>query len=540
MPRHWLLLLTIAGLMTLLEGCANLPGALSKSQREPIVEPDTPKASPTARQKLSAPDPAEDKPPTRRPPAIAADSPPTEADPATRMLIDTELKDLPFEERRAWRSYLASIEPQRVPEILQRRRENPEFKPGDALTTPAVPMAPQPQLDPQASIVSDSESVNDESEPSAPAIQTASDDRDSSPSVFDKVEPAVSLTLAETEASSDPATPAETVSPAEANPATPSTAEATISSPDEKSAFDGMRIWPQGRRGDRSFSERLAATKLPLPAPWQRHEVAKSTETTPPHADLPARIIEPPRANPKAAYWQDELQKLISVMEAEVARTAGDTLADEQAHIQRQVYLRMLYLMAAQPEKAQLPITATDTPQQEFWTSVFWGMSNYFDESNAHDPVVRASLTSEQFQNALRHLQPQAKLQLHGLTFCQQIDGWGQYQPFERDEFEPGQPVLLYAEVQNFSSEMTPEGLFRTRIISQIEIVRLGAEPQVFDQEHLGEAEDLCRARRTDYCSSYRIELPTNLTPGQYELRLQVEDFLTQRTTHQSVGFRVR
>lgn len=539
MPRHWLLLLTIAGLMTLLGGCANLPGQLSKSQREPIVEREPSRTSPTARQKSTDPDPAKDKPPTRRSPAIAADSPLTDPDPATRMLIDTELKDLPLEERRAWRSYLASIEPQQIPEILQKRRENPQLKPGDALTTPAASITPQQQLDSQADIVSDSESVNDEPEPPASAIQTASDDRTPSPSAFDKVEPAVSLTLIEAEASSEPATPANAVSPMETNAATPSTAEATIASPDEKSAFDGMRIWPQGRRGDRSFSERLAATKLPIPAPWQRHDVTKTTEATS-HAPPPTQIIEPPRANPKAAYWQDELQKLISVMEAEVARTAGDTLADEQAHIQRQVYLRMLYLMAAQPEKAQLPITATDTPQQEFWTSVFWGMSNYFDESNAEDPVVRASLTSEQFQNALRHLQPQAKLQLHGLTFCQQIDGWGQYQPFERDEFEPGQPVLLYAEVQNFSSEMTPEGLFRTRIVSQIEIVRLGAEPQVLEQEHLGEAEDLCRARRTDYYSSYRIELPTNLTPGQYELRLQVEDFLTQRTTQQSVGFQVR
>ena len=285
-----------------------------------------------------------------------------------------------------------------------------------------------------------------------------------------------------------------------------------------------------------------------MTVPWSRdpqqtaHDKASThipKSTAPPVT--PAPLVTPIRPDPKADYWQDELSKLISLMEAEASRPPEDnSLAQRQAHIQRQVYLRMLYLMAAEPEKAQLPIFDADTVDQEFWTSMFWGMSNYFDDEQTGDPGTRAAQTIAQLNAAARQLQSVADLELRSVGFCSRIDGWGLYERFERDEFEPGQAVLLYGELRNFSTESTPAGMYRTLVGSTIEIVKTGQEDTVLERNALGDTEDLCRGLRTDFYNSYRIDIPAHLTPGSYQLRLTVEDKLNGRFATQTLGFTIR
>ena len=228
-------------------------------------------------------------------------------------------------------------------------------------------------------------------------------------------------------------------------------------------------------------------------------------------------------------------------MEAEASRPPqDDSPAERQAHIQRQVYLRMLYLMAAEPEKAQLPISAADAVDQEFWTSMFWGMSNYFDDEQTSDPGIRAAQTIAQLNAAARQLQSIADMELRSVGFCNRIDGWGLYERFDRDEFEPGQAVLLYGELRNFSTESTPAGMYRTLLNSSIEIVKTGQEDTVLERNDRGDTEDLCRGLRTDFYNSYRIDIPAHLTPGSYQLRLTIEDQLSGRFATQTLGFTIR
>ncbi len=533
MNRHRLLVWLFAGLMALLGGCAAIRERVGgRGQREPVIP-----ESRNARRELPEETPERtERTPSGRPPAIAKSKtePLPDIDPATRMLIDTDLKDLPFEERRAWRVYLASVEPKQIPAILQARHTHPTLQPGDPLPQPGTgpSQIAEASREKRAGESRSDELFQTAEAPHESGVEWAKATDEGVATTQETIQPALSLSLAD-EAHAGRSSTVKQPAAAAANPS------AEVPAASGKSALDSIKIWP---RSDRSFADRFAGAKLPLPAPWQRHESSEKPTNIPPTPPpaIQEPVVELPRANPKAAYWEDELQKLISVMEAEVARTANDTLADREAYIQRQVYLRMLYLMAAEPEKAQFPITGAEPAHQEFWTSVFWGMSNYFDESPLIDPAARATQTVSQFHSASRHLQQFAELELHSVTFCQAIDGWGQYQRFERDEFEPGQIVLVYAEIKNFQSELTPEGQFRTRIAWQFEIVRLGGEDQLIHREDLGETEDLCRSLRTDYYGNYRIKLPSHLTPGDYELRLTVEDKLNQRFANQKVGFRVR
>src|SRR5690606_23974771 len=76
----------------------------------------------------------------------------------------------------------------------------------------------------------------------------------------------------------------------------------------------------------------------------------------------------------------EQLARLISTTEAEVAQLpAGETEAQKQTYIEKQVYLRMLYLMSGQQERALQAIPAIEPADQEFWQQTFWGLANYFD-----------------------------------------------------------------------------------------------------------------------------------------------------------------
>ena len=531
-PRRWhadLLLVWTFGLV-LASGCASTPVGrmFARGEREPVISEKSQAVSRETRtaEPTEEPEKSRAKQPAReRPPAIAdaATAKPRPIDPATQMLVDSELKDLPAEERRAWKSYLASVEPARIPHILQARSEGivPPEVAAAAETADSSPKLPTRRITSRIHARSPTGEPLPDSETRTPDIQQTVGDA--------AAQQGDSVTqIAQQEPTDD-----ESVTP----PPVP-----------ERHALDVMKIWPQGIRGERSFTERLSNGLPPLTVPWSRDSQQAATEKVPqykpkptPTPVTPAPIENTVRPNPKADYWQDELTKLISLMEAEASRPPDDdSPAQRQAHIQRQVYLRMLYLMAAEPEKAQLPIFDAETVDKEFWTSMFWGMSNYFDDEQTGDPGTRAAQTIAQLNAAARQLQSVADLELRSVGFCHRIDGWGLYERFDRDEFEPGQRVLLYGELRNFSTESTPAGMYRTLLNSSIEIVRAGQEDAVLERSNLGDSEDQCRGLRTDFYNSYPIDIPAHLTPGAYQLRLSVEDKLSGRFATQTIGFTIR
>ena len=547
MPRRrWyadLLLVWTCGL-ALVSGCTSAPFGkwMPGREREPVIS----RKSQALKEKFPSESSEEaiksksKQPPSDRPPAIADRSAvkPSALDPAMQSLIHSELKDLPAEERKRWKEHLSSVKPAEIPHILQAR------------TRGIIPWEVA-----ESAKAAEEETANREvaeQEPTSRKVVQPLTEMDSSPldvqqasgSDEEETPPVIQIGL-------DRSNPSETQSAgddAERDPSQPSDGS-SIPATEEKHGFDAIKIWPQGKRGERSFTDRLSAGRLT--PPWSRDSHPPSDEkqlkgkaklAIPPEKPVATALVEKSVSrDPQADYWQDELHKLISLMEAEAARPPADeSPAERQAHIQRQVYLRMLYLMAAEPEKAQLPISDVEAVDQEFWSSMFWGMSNYFDDEQTGDPGTRAAQTIAQLNAAARQLQSVADLELRNVSFCHQIDGWGLYDRFDRDEFEPGQTVLLYGEIRNFSSEATASGMYRTLVSSTIEIVKSGQEETVLERNDLGDTEDQCRGLRSDFYNSYHLDIPAHLTPGSYQLRLTVEDKLSGRFATQTIGFTIR
>jgi hypothetical protein len=243
----------------------------------------------------------------------------------------------------------------------------------------------------------------------------------------------------------------------------------------------------------------------------------------------------------QAAGWQQSLEQLTAAAAAEAAQlTPGKSDAEKQLYIEKQVYLRMLYLMSGQQERALQYIPGLDPADQEFWQQVFWGVTNYFDANAMPNSADRATQTIAQFNSAVLRLKEKAHLELRNVTFCHKISSYGDYERYPRDEFSPGQEVLLYAELGNFHSELTADGRYRTLLRSTLEIHKPGPQGEVIEQTNYPAPEDICRNHRRDYFLSYRLVVPQKISLGPHVMKLTVEDQLSQKLVSYTLNFTVK
>lgn len=439
-------------------------------------------------------------------------------DSATLMLIESEFRDASAEERAEWYEILRDVEPSMVPMLLRVRRLRSQRKemtsPAQTASLPDASAEPSPHefVTPTSNDVATNPVVQPgpqpvtERHPLAPDVTPRTVDKPARPTSPVAEQPAAMRPSGvETVAATSPEVPRSTAPP------TVKTAEAT---------------WPPNDS----------------PAPVrQTGYVRMPTEA--PAAEQTATTAKQDGTYALANSWDVQLQRLIGLMESEIAKQSTP-VGDEELvdHAKLHTYLRMLYLMDGQQTRSLQAIPDMPPAHQEFWTQLFWGLTNYFDREGIPDSGHRATETITQLRAAVEKLKPETRLQLRNATFSHKINSFGSYERFERDEFRAGQPVLVYLEVQNFASELNSEAMYKTRLRTSIEIHKAGRGPDagpVHTQEFPA-TEDTCRNLRQDYFHSYRIDLPENLTPGPHVLKLMVEDELSHRMSTTSLNFVVQ
>jgi|GEM_PF-780664 len=249
----------------------------------------------------------------------------------------------------------------------------------------------------------------------------------------------------------------------------------------------------------------------------------------------------PAMNQPLATPAQPEsIDDLIARIESELARTApGDTETERLNHVRKQVNLRMLYLIADRIDQSIEPISGAEPADQEFWQQLFFAYVNYFDAQQMPQASDRATQTIDQLRTAVAKLRHRADLKLKNVTFCHHIVSFGDYERFSADQFTPGQPLLLYSEVENFFSTRTDTDRYRTVLQSQIEIYDNSNMQRPVVTIPFDPSEDICRNHRRDFFHSYEFTVPQDLQPGLYTLVLRVTDQLSQKVATSRLNFRV-
>ncbi|MBA2116992.1 hypothetical protein HOV93_41860 [Planctomycetes bacterium FF15] len=230
--------------------------------------------------------------------------------------------------------------------------------------------------------------------------------------------------------------------------------------------------------------------------------------------------------------WEKLMDDTIQKLE----RIATDTRASEEERTIAQLRLRMLYLVANRKADAMEKVDSLTPEEQEVWSNTLFGLADYMKVEEI--PVERRhTLALGSFRRAMSHLEAASPLELRNLEFIQSVDSFGQFKPFPSHDFQPKQEVLLYVEVENFSSRDNG-GKFETALQSNYEIYDQAGRR--IDARQFPEVKDSCRVRRRDFYVPYRLYMPENIPSGTYRLELTVRDSTADKFGQTSIEFRIK
>ncbi len=230
-----------------------------------------------------------------------------------------------------------------------------------------------------------------------------------------------------------------------------------------------------------------------------------------------------------------------------VARhTAPRTLADfldslpppEEGAFRDQLDARIRWVTAGEYERARDPLQLVTAEQQRLATSFIEALIA-IREAHMGDLAGAADAAAEpiaQLQNSLRQL---SDLSIPKLAICSVVSGYGQYTPIEPARFLTGHTneFVLYAEVQDFVSELRSNGYYHTVFDMTTTILNRAGDTVLKLEDH--KIVDRCRNRRRDCFIPRLVRLPATLSPGRYVAKITIIDKLKRRVAENQIRFEI-
>lgn len=258
--------------------------------------------------------------------------------------------------------------------------------------------------------------------------------------------------------------------------------------------------------------------------------VAHTQPATP--SEKKATVDEPTsKTSAEQIDWQHAVTDALADLETHTAEPP--TSAQE---VSRHVWQRVLCLAAGRRDDALKPIPGIAAAEQDFWTEQIFALATYLDSEKVTDPARRAAAAAQHLSKATARLSEASTLAVKNLAFCTEVSSYGVYQKFKTDEFKAGQPLILYAEIENFKSDESNKG-FHTALRSSYQI--LDAQGRRVAENDLALTEEYCQNRRRDYFIRYFLSIPERIYVGKYTLQLTIVDTLSQKIGQSTIDFTV-
>jgi hypothetical protein len=122
------------------------------------------------------------------------------------------------------------------------------------------------------------------------------------------------------------------------------------------------------------------------------------------------------------------------------------------------------------------------------------------------------------------------------ILICRQVRGFEDVVPLDSGRLRKGQPLLIYATLENFRSVGTANG-YRTLTLSTLEVRK--ADGEVLQRQSLGTAIDLVESPRRDFYLTHLITIPDDLPAGDYLFDLHVDDLQKLESAQARIAVRV-
>jgi hypothetical protein len=274
----------------------------------------------------------------------------------------------------------------------------------------------------------------------------------------------------------------------------------------------------------------IETAALEVPAPEAKHVATQAVAISATESAADSHPMSP--IVPGDDNWQQNVQEAAEVLSRRVTPSPSTT-----AEVHQHVSLRVLRLLAGDTEQALEPIPHIPPAEQDYWSRQIFALATYLDHHSQPDDKRRAAASVVHLDQAVSHLRELGSLSLRNLSFCQNVYGYGAFEPYDSDVFAPGEQVSLYVEVENYHSESNEKGY----------CTLLGATYEILDDKgkrvsggDFPDVDDCCRSRRRDFHIQFGLALPKNLSPGRYRVELVVKDRQSDKRGHATVPFEIR
>ena len=204
----------------------------------------------------------------------------------------------------------------------------------------------------------------------------------------------------------------------------------------------------------------------------------------------------------------------------------------------RLIKLRHLMVLSGDVDSAVKKIEGMSESEQEFLRHQLLGLWTMVDPSG--HPVASRRITTAlpQLRQATRFAAAATdSLEVRSVSFCSEIESYGQIKPFKSNRFDAGQQVILYCEIENFSAKKGDEGF----------VTEMQGSYDIFDANNQKVVSQLLPADRQvssnylrDYYIAYQMHLPKQLPAGKYRMQLTMEDVAGKKYGQSSIDLEVK
>ena len=291
-----------------------------------------------------------------------------------------------------------------------------------------------------------------------------------------------------------------------------------------------------------------------LPNPWSvfrdREEPTAPTtiednqfvEVEPTDFNIPIEVAPSLDSADTQAESSSLLNQLVTEYEVRLAnwpKTPAERIKNPAQYQRHQQELRLLYLLQDRPEDAVSAVELLESAQQQYFQSLVMSLAEYRNAQSSDSPSAHYTGSVHQLRAAVQALSPLADLRIRRFEICSRINSYGRIETFPSNDFDPGRPLLLYVELENFGTQLTATGRYLSSFDSTLQIVEKD-KGLVKETIRLTNITDEATSARTDYFQSYDLTLPSHLMTGEYDIRIKIRDKLSGKTTEKSVTFQVR
>lgn len=251
--------------------------------------------------------------------------------------------------------------------------------------------------------------------------------------------------------------------------------------------------------------------------------------------------------------WREPLDRTITHLHRALAE--GEQLgALEETRLRAS--LGLLQLVAEDPEKAMVTLDGLDEQQLEFWRQTMMGLDVLLDADGWPKMRYRVEAASDHLQRGLSALKTLGPLQVNNLAFVSDVRSFGVYDEIGARGFDPGEHVILYVEIGNFTVDETTHEeadltsssgdwendprvpLYETALVGRYDI--LDQDQRIVMSRTLPVIRDRCRHHRRDFFVAYEFHIPREIDAGYYRMELTIEDRKGSKFGSGAIEFRMR